>query len=287
MNMNRLFQFAFSKLKGVTVYALVGRSGTGKSYHSKLVAAKYHIDLVIDDGLLIKGNRILAGHSAKQDSDFLAAVRTAVFDDEEHRNQIMSALLKERYRKILIIGTSEKMVNKIAKRLELPQPEKIIHIEDIASQDEIETAMRIRYTEGKHVIPVPSIEVTRSAPQIVYDSMKVFMGGKGPIKKNQTYEKTIVRPEFSRPDKDEMSEAVLTQMVKHAIGEYDPVMKVKKVRGTKNTDSSYSVSVTLQLPVRHYMSTTISNLQEYITECIEKYGGVMVHSVSVEIEEWG
>ena len=82
--MNRLFQFAFSKLKGVTVYALVGRSGTGKSYHSKLVAAKYHIDLVIDDGLLIKGNRILAGHSAKQDSDFLAAVRTAVFDDEEH-----------------------------------------------------------------------------------------------------------------------------------------------------------------------------------------------------------
>ena len=284
--MNRLFQFAFSKLKGVTVFALVGRSGTGKSYHSKLVAAKYHIDLVIDDGLLIKGNRILAGHSAKQDSDFLAAVRTAVFDDEEHRNQVMSALLKEHYRKILIIGTSEKMVNKIAKRLELPQPERIIHIEDIASQDEIETAMRIRYTEGKHVIPVPSIEVTRSAPQIVYDSMKVFMGRKGPIKK-QTYEKTIVRPEFSRPDKEELSEAVLTQMVKHAIGEYDPVMKVKKVRGTKNQDSSYSVSVMLQLPVRHYMSTTISDLQEYITECIEKYGGVMIHSVSVEIEEWG
>ncbi len=227
--MNRFFQFAFSKLKGVKVYALVGRSGTGKSYHSKLVAAKHRIDLIIDDGLLIKGNRILAGHSAKKDSDFLAAVRTAVFDDEEHRDEVMNALLKERYKKILIIGTSEKMVRKIAKRLELPEPDKIIHIEDVASQEEIETAMRIRYTEGKHVIPVPSIEVTRSAPQIVYDSMKVFMGKKGLSKKNQTYEKTIVRPEFSRPDKEELSEAVLTQMVKHAIGEYDPVMKVKKV----------------------------------------------------------
>ncbi len=283
--MNRLFQFAFSKLKGVTVYALVGRSGTGKSYHSKIVAAKHHIDLIIDDGLLIKGNKILAGHSAKRDADFLAAVRTAVFDDEDHKNEIMNALLKERYRKILIIGTSEKMVNKIANRLELPPPEKIIHIEDIASQDEIETAMRIRYTEGKHVIPVPSIEVTRSAPQIVYDSMKVFMGRRG--LKKQTYEKTIVRPEFSRPDKEELSEAVLTQMVKHAIGEYDPVMRVKKVRGTKNSDASFSISATLQLPVRHYISTSISDLQEYISECIEKYGGVMVSSVSVEIEEWG
>ncbi len=285
--MNRFFQFAFSKLKGVKVYALVGRSGTGKSYHSKLVAAKHRIDLIIDDGLLIKGNRILAGHSAKKDSDFLAAVRTAVFDDEEHRDEVMNALLKERYKKILIIGTSEKMVRKIAKRLELPEPEKIIHIEDVASQEEIETAMRIRYTEGKHVIPVPSIEVTRSAPQIVYDSMKVFMGKKGHTKKNQTYEKTIVRPEFSRPDKEELSEAVLTQMVRHAIGEYDPVMKVKKVRGAKNQDGSYSVSITLRLPVRHYIGSTISDLQEYVTECIEKYGGIMVRNASIEIEEWG
>ena len=285
--MNRFFQFAFSKLKGVKVYALVGRSGTGKSYHSKLVAAKHRIDLIIDDGLLIKGNRILAGHSAKKDSDFLAAVRTAVFDDEEHRDEVMNALLKERYKKILIIGTSEKMVRKIAKRLELPEPEKIIHIEDVASQEEIETAMRIRYTEGKHVIPVPSIEVTRSAPQIVYDSMKVFMGKKGHSKRNQTYEKTIVRPEFSRPDKEELSEAVLTQMVRHAIGEYDPVMKVKKVRGSKNQDGSYSVSITLRLPVRHYIGSTISDLQEYITDCIERYGGVMVKTVNIEIEEWG
>ena len=60
--MNRIFQFAFSKLRGVKVYALIGRSGTGKSYHSKLVAAKHRIDLIIDDGLLIKGDRILAGH---------------------------------------------------------------------------------------------------------------------------------------------------------------------------------------------------------------------------------
>ena len=118
--MNRFFKFAFSKINGVKVYALVGRSGTGKSYHSKLVAAKHHIDLIIDDGLLIRGDRILAGHSAKRDPNFISAVRTAVFDDDEHRDQVMNALLKEKYKKILIIGTSEKMIGKITARLGLP-----------------------------------------------------------------------------------------------------------------------------------------------------------------------
>ena len=284
--MNKLFQFAFSKLKGTKVFALIGRSGTGKSYHSKQVAAKYKIDLIIDDGLLIKGDKILAGHSAKEDPNFISAVRTAVFDNDEHKNQIEEALIRQKYKRLLRIGTSEKMIRKICSRLELPMPEKIIHIEDISTAEDIEMAMRIRFTEGKHVIPVPSIEVTRSAPQIVYDSMKVLLGKKK-HGKAQTSEKTIVRPEFSRPAKDAISEAELTQMVKHAIGEYDSVMKVKKVRGTKNPDSTYSIYVTLQLPIRHYIATTISDLQEYISDCLEKYGGIPVKYVSIQIEEWG
>lgn len=283
--MNKLFQFAFSKFKGAKVFALIGRSGTGKSYHSKQVAAKYKIDLIIDDGLLIKGDRIVAGHSAKEDPNFISAVRTAVFDNDDHKNEVEAALIKEKYKRLLIIGTSEKMINKICNRLELPQPEKIIHIEDVSTPEDIETAMRIRFTEGKHVIPVASIEVTRSAPQIVYDSMKVFIG-KRRHSKARTFEKTIVRPEFSKPAKDGISEIELTQMVKHSIGEYDSAMKVKKVRGTKNPDSSYSIYVILQISMRHYIANTISDLQDYISDNLERYGNIKVKSVSIEIEEW-
>ena len=285
--MNRLFKFAFSHINGVKVYALVGRSGTGKSYHSKLVAQKHHIDLIIDDGLLIKGDKILAGHSAKRDPNFLVAVKTAVFDDEAHRQEVEEALHKEKYKKILIIGTSEKMVDKIVKKLNLPPVCKTFHIEEVASQEEIETAMRIRYTEGKHVIPVPSIEITRNYPQIVYDSMKVFFGKKKPFQKKQGFEKTIVRPEFSRPDKDTVNETTLIQMVRHCIDEYDKVIKVKKVRATVGSDNSYDVTVTLQVPLKHYIGQTLGELQDYIADCIEKYGGIMVHQVSIEIEEWG
>ena len=213
--MNRIFRYAFWKLKGTKVYALVGKSGTGKSFRSKLVAQKYGIDLIIDDGLLIRGDRILAGKSAKRESNVLSAVRTAVFDDIEQQEQVIEAIQKEKFHKILIIGTSEKMVYKIASRLNLPQPEKMYRIEDIATKEEIETAMRIRYTEGKHVIPVPSIEITRNYPQIVYDTMRVFFKNdhRSPFnKKNVSFEKTIVRPEFSKYGKVAVSEAALTQM---------------------------------------------------------------------------
>ena len=54
------------QLKGVSVYALVGESGTGKSFRAKLLGEKLGIELIIDDGLLIKNDKIIAGHSAKE-----------------------------------------------------------------------------------------------------------------------------------------------------------------------------------------------------------------------------
>ena len=42
-----------------TIYALVGESGTGKSYHAKLVAQKYGLTALIDDGLLIQDDKII------------------------------------------------------------------------------------------------------------------------------------------------------------------------------------------------------------------------------------
>ena len=161
-------------LKKIKVFALVGRSGTGKSFRAKLVAQKYEIDYIIDDGLLIKDDRILAGHSAKKEKTFMAAVKVALFDEKAHRDEVARKLQGEKTKKILILGTSEKMVHKIASRLQLPLPIKMIMIEDISSQEEIDKAIRTRRIEGKHVIPVPSIEVKRSYPNIFYNAIRIF-----------------------------------------------------------------------------------------------------------------
>ncbi len=37
----------------------------------------------------------------------------------------------------------------------------MIHIEDIATEEEIRNAVKSRHMEGKHIIPVPTVEIQR------------------------------------------------------------------------------------------------------------------------------
>ena len=276
-------------LKPCTVYALVGESGTGKSFRSKLLAEKYGIDSIIDDGLLIQNDKILAGHSAKREKTYMGAVRVALFDDKEHRDEIARALKKAHIKKILILGTSEKMVLKIAMRLQLPQPQKIIRIEDIATREEIEKAIKSRQVEGKHVIPVPSIEIKRNYRQIFSNSIKVFFRkNKLFAKKNQNdgklFEKSIVQPEFSKKGRIEISEAALTQMVMHCVSECDEAVRVKKM--TIKTDArGYRIIILIDVPFGTQLTGKIHKLQQYIIDKIESYTGILIEEVSIVIDK--
>ena len=55
------------------VIALVGPSGTGKSHRALLVANQYKADIIIDDGLLIKDGKIIAGSAAKKEKSRIMA----------------------------------------------------------------------------------------------------------------------------------------------------------------------------------------------------------------------
>ncbi len=273
-------------LRGVKVFALVGKAGTGKSFRAKLVAQKYGIELIVDDGLLIRDQKIIAGKSAKKEKNFLAAVKTALFDDRVHRKSVITHLRKESFKRVLIIGTSERMVLRIAERLELPSPSKILKIENLASKDEIETAIHSRFVEGKHVIPVPVVEIHRTYPQFVYDSVKVFLKNRFTFKRDRKFfEKAIVRPEFGKKGRVSISEPALTQMVIHCIDEFDDTISVKKVN-VSNTPQGYKLKIIIHIPFGLQLSGTIHNLQDYIIENIERYSGVLLSSVSVKVDQF-
>ena len=51
------------------IYALIGESGTGKSYNAINLAAKYKLDYIIDDGILIHKNKIIAGDICSSSPD--------------------------------------------------------------------------------------------------------------------------------------------------------------------------------------------------------------------------
>ncbi|MDR2535027.1 MAG: hypothetical protein LBD29_03235 [Treponema sp.] len=282
-----MFWDSWLPCKGIKVYALVGESGTGKSFRAKLVAQKYRADFIIDDGLLIKNNRIVAGHSAKKEKTFLAAVKVALFDKKSQRDEVARKLQGETSKKLLILGTSEKMVNKIAARLQLPPPSKIIKIEDIASQADIENAIRARRIEGKHVIPVPSVEVKRSYPLIFYDAIRIFKRSRVSAAIGPTpivHEKSVVRPEYSRPNKVNISEAALSQMVLHCVDEYNQQIRIKQI-GVKDDNMGYRLVMTIDVASGTQLGGNIHELQQYIINDIERYTGILIEEVNIIIDK--
>jgi hypothetical protein len=275
-------------VRGVRVYALVGESGTGKSFRAKLVAQKYGIDMIIDDGLLIRGDTLLAGRSAKKEQLYMAAVKTALFHDKAHRDEVARALQREKFRKILIIGTSERMAFKICERLQIPHPVKIIKIEDIASREEIDKAVRSRKVEGKHVIPVPALEIRRNYPSIFYDSIRVFLKrnfGAAPPTLSRIYEKSVVRPEYSKLGRVSISEAALSQMVIHCVNEYDDGLRVRRLAVHSDTHG-YRLTIVLEVPFGTKLASNAHALQEYIIDNIERYTGILIEEVSIVIDRF-
>ncbi|MDR0690120.1 MAG: hypothetical protein LBG08_07670 [Spirochaetaceae bacterium] len=282
-----MFQGLFWTLRRIKTYALIGESGTGKSFRAVLVAQKYDIDFIIDDGLLIRDNRIVAGHSAKKEKTFLAAVKAALFDEKARRDEVARKLQNEKFKKVLILGTSEKMVIKIAARLQLPPPSKIIKIEDIASQEEIERAIRTRKVEGKHVIPVPSIEIKRNYPNIFYDAIKIFKRKNGPDAIGPTpkvHEKSVVRPEYSKRGKVIISEAALSQMVIHCVDEYNQNIRIKKI-SVKDDEAGYRLVITIDVPYGTQLGGNIHELRQYLIENIERYTGILIEEVNIIIDK--
>ena len=282
-----MFRQWFFALRRIKTFALIGESGTGKSFRAVLVAQKYGIDLIVDDGLLIRDNRILAGRSAKKEKTFMAAVKAALFDDRTRREEAVVKLREEKFRKILVLGTSEKMVKKIAGRLELPPPERIIHIEEIASREDIEKAVRTRKIEGKHVIPVPSIEIKRSYPQIFYDAIRILKRRRLPETLGsapQVHEKSVVRPAYSKRGKVLISEAALSQMVIHCVDEYREEITIKKI-SVKDDKSGYRLVITIDVPFGLQLGGDMQDLQRYIVDNIERYTGILIEEVNIIIDK--
>ena len=92
-------------------------------------------------------------------------------------------------------GETDEMVNKIVERLKLPQIEKIIRIEEVASEKEIEKAKYLRKELGKHVIPVPIVEIKNQFSGYFMNPLKIFRRREN--NEAALAEKTIVRPAFS------------------------------------------------------------------------------------------
>jgi uncharacterized alkaline shock family protein YloU len=211
----------------IKVYAFVGPSGTGKSYRAQMVANSKGVDYIIDDGLLICGNEVLAGVSAKKAPTKIETVKNALFQDESKKKEIQEVFRKRRPKSILILGTSDGMVQKIAANLGLPEISETVYINEVATEEEMETARRIRVTQGKHVIPVPTFEIKKDFSGYLLDPLQIFKSnGKG----NDPYisEKSLIRPAFSYMGNFTISDTAIKQIIDIVLKKIKGVYKMHR-----------------------------------------------------------
>ena len=287
----RLYSFITEifKKKNKRVVAFIGKSGTGKSYRAKPVAKKVRADFIIDDGLLISGDRIVAGHSAKKEETFLSAMRVCLFEDKKHREEVSKILEEKKTKRVLVLGTSERMINKIITRLSLPQAYKIIRIEDVATKDDMKEAQRQRLIEGKHVIPLPSSEVKKNYPQIFYEKVRLFFNPSKPpvIPKKATavlFEKSVVRPKFFKREIQKVPIESLKENIKKYVSEFNPSIVVKEMK-INFESKGYNISLLLDYPYYSNIAVSIKQLQKDITEKIEKYDNTFISNINVVIDQ--
>ena len=249
---------SFEKVK---VYAFVGPSGTGKSYRAQMVASEKGIHFIIDDGLLIKDNEIIAGESAKKAPTKIETVKHALFYEDAEKKPIEKAIKKYKPAKILILGTSDGMVQKIAANLGLPEVSDTTYINQVATEEEMQTARHIRVTEGKHVIPVPTFELKKDFSGYLLDPLQIFKS-KGIGQKPYISEKTIMRPTFSYLGNFTISDTVFRQIIEFLVTKMPEIYKVVR---TRVSSSEIGTSIYMEVVVMYGC-----NIQETLKEFKEK-----------------
>lgn len=269
------------------VIALVGPSGTGKSHRALIVAHENNADGIIDDGLLIKDSKIIAGRSAKKEASKIRAVKRAIFAEADHAAEVRQGIEAVKPERLLILGTSRNMVQKIVDALELPPINKVINIEDIASQAEIAKARESRSKEGKHIIPVPTIELKPHFSGYLIDPLEIFF--KKPqtaSKRRKLGEKSIVRPTFSYYGKLYISDSAIAAIVDHVATSDLSITRTGQINIKNSHDREKGISITVDVTIKYGkpLWDILHNAQRRIKDMVEYMTGMMVRDVNIEVK---
>lgn len=267
------------------VYAFVGKTGTGKSYNALKVAKSFDIKYIIDDAILIKETKVIAGKSAKTEASKIASVKAAIFFYEDRRKEMISAIRKEKIDKILILGTSDEMVKKIAENLKLGEIKKTIYIEDVASPEKIAEARKSRFEEGKHVVPVPTFEIKKQFSGYFMDPLRMFdiyRRESSNMYEAESSEKTIIRPTYSYLGKFRISDNVIKEIITYVVGKVDGVDKVLKVFTEKYIDGM-RIEMDLQVVFGKNIQTISKDVQNVTVHSIDTMTGINLFGIDINI----
>lgn len=274
------------------VVSFTGKSGTGKSFQATALAQRRGFDAIIDDGLLIYKGQIVAGTSAKKCASKAAAMRTALFNYDDHRESVKAAIAEYDPAVLMIIGTSDRMTDVVAEQLEVGPVEERIYIEDVTTEEEREIAKHFRLDEGEHVIPAPVGQLRRDFAGYFMDPIKSFINmarGNAVAEDKKAGEedpddRTVVRPTFSYFGSFTISEQVIRDIIRISAEKYEGhIVVVDRMNNGKQQNMSVTIDV---MAVRDPESVDkCIALQKDVFDTLSSMTAFTIESVNVRIRD--
>ncbi|WP_400162593.1 isopentenyl transferase family protein [Brevibacillus sp. TJ4] len=259
-------------------YALYGISGTGKSTIALKLAHQLGISAIIDDGILIYQGRKLAGASAKYEKTKIQAVKRAIFLDPNHAEEVRQALANLNTERLLILGTSLKMIGRIVQALHLPQPVELIPIESVKPPQDIEAARYVRETMGRHAIPIPRVEVEKDfLHRLLFSAQRIFSS-----KRDATGETTIVHPPFSG-GRIFIHPQVMRKVVQATCERLGYVERILKSNASFDDLPRLELTLALALPMGTNLPRKVHALQEELYKEVGYCLNIAPASIDVQI----
>ena len=261
------------------VVSFTGKSGTGKSFQATALAQRRG-----------KG-QIVAGSSAKKCASKAAAMRTALFNYEDHREEVKEALERCRPKVLMIIGTSDRMTDIVASQLGLDPISERIYIEDVTTEEERKIAAHYRLDEGEHVIPAPVGQLRRDFAGYFMDPIKQFIDkARGNALEDEQKEeegpddRTVVRPTFSYFGSFSISEQVIRDIVRISAQKYNShLVVVDRMSNGKQINMSVTIDV---MAIRDPESVDkCIALQHDVFDALATMTAFTIESVNVRIRD--
>ena len=266
--------------KIIRTTAFVGAAGTGKSQRAQMVGDYLGADYIIDDGLVIRRTEIVCGKSAKAERNQISAIRRALFEYDDHLVSVKNFFANVTPCSVMVIATSEDMARKIIANLGFPPPHRIIHIEEVATPDEISRARRERKGKGQHVIPVSHVLVRKNFAGKMVGRLRVFWRSKSPY----DGEKTIVRPPFSFYGNVHIELEAIEQMASYIASKIPQVAKdpVSKVNSTDNDVLTIEIEMKIK-PGPKGIPYIAEMVRQRTAKSVGYFCGLTVRDISVNV----
>lgn len=264
------------------IVALVGKSGTGKSHRAIGILKKKRLQAMIDDGLLIMSNKVLAGKSAKKEPTKIESAKRALFFDEEHTKEVKEAITRNNVQSMLILGTSTRMVDRIADILEIGEISEYINIEEIQTKEELEIARTMRMTEGKHIIPVTSLEIKKDFSGYFLHPIKTLKYNYG--KKEIVSDKTVIRPTYSYLGGYSISDNAIAQIIEFDAMRIDGVEKISAII-VNNTQDGAHINFSLALRYGVKIPEVCNKISQKITADIDRMTSINVAKIDINVKD--